>query len=99
VLEKARKLCRIAGAEKKLVSRLEKSGWWRIHPENLARKRVRAGCEWIVTGSAIFHSSNMRSPTREMREMASQATAVRAGWKRRAESDRPAAKIAGESER
>jgi len=38
---------------------------------------VRAGCEWIVTGSAIFHSPNAESATREMREIAAQATAVR----------------------
>jgi len=37
---------------------------------------VRAGCEWIVTGSAIFHSPSAEATTREMRQIAAQATAV-----------------------
>src|ERR1035438_5994931 len=71
--EKARKLCRMR-REKKLAFPIEIDGG--IHPENLA-EAVRAGCEWIVTGSAIFHSSNAEATTREMREIAAQATAVR----------------------
>src|ERR1022692_4115694 len=54
VLEKARKLDRMR-REKKLAFPIEIDGG--IHPENLA-DAVRAGCEWIVTGSAIFHSPN-----------------------------------------
>jgi pentose-5-phosphate-3-epimerase len=37
---------------------------------------VRAGCDWIVTGSAIFHSADPEATLREMREIAAQATAV-----------------------
>jgi pentose-5-phosphate-3-epimerase len=38
---------------------------------------VRAGCDWIVTGSAIFHSADPEVTVREMRGIAAQATAVR----------------------
>ena len=72
VFEKARKLERMR-REKKLAFPIEIDGG--IHPENLA-EAVRAGCEWIVTGSAIFHSPNPEATTREMREIAAQATAI-----------------------
>ena len=73
VLEKVRKL-----AEMRRVKRLAlpieiDSG---VHPENLAEV-VRAGCDWIVTGSAIFHSPDAEATVRRMREIAAQATAVR----------------------
>jgi ribulose-phosphate 3-epimerase len=73
VLEKARKLERMR-REKKLAFPIEIDGG--VHPENLAEV-VRAGCDWIVTGSAIFHSPSAEGTTREMREIAAQATAVR----------------------
>jgi hypothetical protein len=38
---------------------------------------VRAGCDWIVTGSAIFHSPNPEATVREMREIADNALAIR----------------------
>jgi len=47
-----------------------------VHKENLAEV-VRAGCDWIVTGSAIFHSADPEATVKEMREIASTATAVR----------------------
>jgi ribulose-phosphate 3-epimerase len=47
-----------------------------VHKENLAEV-VRAGCDWIVTGSAIFHSPDPEATVREMREIAANATAVR----------------------
>ena len=37
---------------------------------------VRAGCDWIVTGSAIFHSKDPEATVREMRQIAAHATAV-----------------------
>ena len=42
-----------------------------VHRENLAEV-VRAGCDWIVTGSAIFHSPPMPRSRQcaEMREIA-----------------------------
>jgi ribulose-phosphate 3-epimerase len=72
VLEKARKLERMR-REKKLALPIEIDGG--IHAENLA-EAVRAGCEWIVTGSAIFHSPSPEAATRELRDIAAQATAI-----------------------
>ena len=52
VLEKVRKLDSMR-REKKLALPIEIDGG--VHQENLAEV-VRAGCDWIVTGSAVFHS-------------------------------------------
>jgi ribulose-phosphate 3-epimerase len=38
---------------------------------------VRAGCDWIVTGSSIFHTSDAGAAVREMQQVAQDATAVR----------------------
>jgi len=38
---------------------------------------VRAGCDWIVTGSSIFHTSDPAATVAEMRQIAQEATAVR----------------------
>jgi ribulose-phosphate 3-epimerase len=46
-----------------------------VHQQNLAEV-VRSGCDWIVTGSAIFHSASPERTIREMREIAANATAV-----------------------
>jgi ribulose-phosphate 3-epimerase len=73
VLDKARKLASIR-REKKLALPIEIDGG--VHLDNLADV-VRAGCDWIVTGSAIFHSGDPEATTRRMREVAVQATAVR----------------------
>jgi ribulose-phosphate 3-epimerase len=72
VLEKARELERIR-REKRLALSIEIDGG--VHRENLAEV-VRAGCDWIVTGSAIFHSSDPEATVRQMREIAAQAQAV-----------------------
>lgn len=47
-----------------------------ITKENLA-DAVRAGCDWIVTGSSIFHTPDPASTTLEMRQIAAEATAIR----------------------
>ncbi|SRR5579883_2624698 len=73
VLDKVRKLNRIR-RDRQLTFPIEIDGG--VHLENLAEV-VRAGCDWIVTGSAIFHSSDPEATVREMREIAAQATAVR----------------------
>ena len=73
VLEKVRKLDRMR-REKKLALPIEIDGG--VHLENLAEV-VRAGCDWIVTGSAVFHSPDPEATVREMREIAANATAVR----------------------
>ena len=72
VLEKVRKLDSLR-REKKLALPIEIDGG--VHLENLAEV-VRAGCDWIVTGSAIFHSADPEATLREMREIAAQAAAI-----------------------
>src|SRR3954463_3486142 len=73
VLDKVRKLDNLR-REKRLSFPIEIDGG--VHRENLAEV-VRAGCDWIVTGSAVFHSSDPEGTVREMREIASNATAIR----------------------
>jgi ribulose-phosphate 3-epimerase len=72
VLDKVRKLDSLR-REKKLAFPIEIDGG--VHKDNLAEV-VRAGCDWIVTGSAIFHSPDPEITMREMREIAVHATAV-----------------------
>jgi ribulose-phosphate 3-epimerase len=72
VLDKVRQLDRMR-REKRLSFPIEIDGG--IHQENLAEV-VRAGCDWIVTGSAIFHSPDAEATVREMRDIAAHATAV-----------------------
>ena len=72
VLEKVRKLDSLR-REKKLALPIEIDGG--VHLNNLAEV-VRAGCDWIVTGSAIFHSAEPEATVREMRNIAAQASAI-----------------------
>jgi ribulose-phosphate 3-epimerase len=72
VLDKVRRLDRMR-RDKKLALPIEIDGG--VHRDNLADV-VRAGCDWIVTGSAIFHSPDPEATVREMREIAAHATAV-----------------------
>ena len=72
VLDKVRKLDTMR-REKKLALPIEIDGG--VHKENLAEV-VRAGCDWIVTGSAIFHSADPEITLREMRDIAAQASAI-----------------------
>jgi ribulose-phosphate 3-epimerase len=73
VLDKVRKLDYMR-REKKLALPIEIDGG--VHKDNLAEV-VRAGCDWIVTGSAVFHSPDPEATVREMREIAANATAIR----------------------
>lgn len=73
VLDKVRKLDRMR-REKNLALPIEIDGG--VHRDNLADV-VRAGCDWIVTGSAVFHSPDPEATVREMREIAANATAIR----------------------
>jgi ribulose-phosphate 3-epimerase len=73
VLDKVRRL-NIMRRAKNLAFPIEIDGG--VHRENLAEV-VRAGCDWIVTGSGIFHSPDPESTVREFREIAAQATVVR----------------------
>jgi ribulose-phosphate 3-epimerase len=72
VLEKVRQLDRMR-REKKLALPIEIDGG--VHLENLADV-VRAGCDWIVTGSAIFHSGDPEATVREMRAIAAQSAVL-----------------------
>jgi ribulose-phosphate 3-epimerase len=72
VLEKVRKLDALR-RQKRLALPIEIDGG--VHLDNLAEV-VRAGCDWIVTGSAVFHSSDPEATVRRMREIAAQATDV-----------------------
>jgi ribulose-phosphate 3-epimerase len=47
-----------------------------ITVDNLAEV-VRAGCDWIVTGSSVFHTADPAARVSEMRQIAQEATAVR----------------------
>jgi len=73
VLHKVGQLDRLR-REKKLALPIEIDGG--VHLENLTEV-VRAGCDWIVTGSAVFHSPDAEATVREMRQIADGATAVR----------------------
>jgi ribulose-phosphate 3-epimerase len=73
VLEKVRKLGMMR-RDKRLALPIEIDGG--VHQDNLADV-VRAGCDWVVTGSAVFHSPDPEATVREMREIAANATAIR----------------------
>ena len=72
VLNKVRGLVQMR-QDKKLTFPIEIDGG--IHKENLA-EAVRAGCDWIVTGSTVFHSADPEATVREMRQIAANAVAV-----------------------
>jgi ribulose-phosphate 3-epimerase len=72
VLQKARKLSAMR-QEKKLALPIEIDGG--VHENNLADV-VRAGCDWIVTGSAVFHSADAEGEVRNFRGIAANASAV-----------------------
>jgi ribulose-phosphate 3-epimerase len=69
VLDKVRKLCAMR-RDRRLTLPIEIDGG--VHLENLADV-VRAGCDWVVTGSAVFHSPDPEATVREMRRIASTA--------------------------
>ncbi len=73
VLDKVRRLDRIR-RERQLALLIEIDGG--VHQDNLADV-VKAGCDWIVTGSAVFHSADAEATVRQMREIAANATVVR----------------------
>ena len=72
VLKKVRKLDQIR-RERRLQLPIEIDGG--VHLDNLAEV-VRAGCDWVVTGSAIFHSGDPEATVREMQKIAAGANAV-----------------------
>jgi len=72
-LEKVRELDR-RRQERRLPLPIEIDGG--ITLENVA-DAVRAGCDWIVTGSSIFHAPDPAAAVAEMRQVAQEATAIR----------------------
>lgn len=72
VLKKVRKLDQMR-RERRLQLPIEIDGG--VHLDNLAEV-VRAGCDWAVTGSAIFHSGDPEATVREMQKIAAGANAV-----------------------
>ena len=72
-LDKVRELSR-SRQERRLQFSIEIDGG--ITLDNLPDV-VRAGCDWIVTGSSIFHTSDPAATVAEMRQIAQEATAVR----------------------
>jgi ribulose-phosphate 3-epimerase len=72
VLDKVRKLAGMRRA-KKLRLPIEIDGG--VHLDNLVDV-VRAGCDWVVTGSAIFHSADPENTVRQMQRIAAGANAV-----------------------
>jgi ribulose-phosphate 3-epimerase len=73
VLEKVGQL-REMRRQKRLNFLIEIDGG--VHLDNL-ESVVRAGCDWIVTGSAVFHSADTAATVVHMREVAAHALAVR----------------------
>jgi ribulose-phosphate 3-epimerase len=72
-LEKVRELDR-KRQESRLPLPIEIDGG--ITLENVS-DAVRAGCDWIVTGSSIFHAPDPAAAVVQMRQAAQEATAVR----------------------
>jgi ribulose-phosphate 3-epimerase len=72
-LNKVRELDRIR-RERGLPFAIEIDGG--ITRDNIA-EAVRAGCDWIVTGTSVFHTPDAAAAVTELRQIASDATAVR----------------------
>ena len=72
-LNKVRELVRQRG-ERRLGFAIEIDGG--VSPENTA-EIVHSGCDWLVAGSAIFHSADPAAAVKEMQHIAEDAVAVR----------------------
>lgn len=72
-LEKVRQLDRLR-RERGLRLPIEIDGG--ITLENV-QEAVRAGCDWIVTGTSIFHAADPAVTLRQLQQTAQEATAVR----------------------
>jgi ribulose-phosphate 3-epimerase len=71
-VEKIRRLNRIR-LERKLSFAIEIDGG--VSTGNVA-EIVRAGCDWLVAGSAVFHSGDPAATVKEMQQIANVATSV-----------------------
>jgi ribulose-phosphate 3-epimerase len=72
-LDKVRRLDAIR-RERRLAFPIEIDGG--VTKDNVGEV-VRAGCDWIVTGSSVFHTPDPTAALAELRQVAAQATAVR----------------------
>ena len=72
-LGKLRKLDQVR-AERRLGFALEIDGG--VSAANVA-EIVQSGCDWLVTGSAVFHSADPAAAVKEMQQIAANATAVK----------------------
>jgi ribulose-phosphate 3-epimerase len=72
-LKKIRELDRMR-RERKLDFAIEIDGGV---SSNNVEQIVRAGCNWLVAGSHIFHSADPTATVKEMQQLAENATAVR----------------------
>ena len=72
-LDKVRRLDAIR-RERRLAFPIEIDGG--VTKDNVGEV-VRAGCDWIVTGSSVFHTPDPAAALAELRQVAAQATAVR----------------------
>lgn len=72
-LRKIRYLDRIR-RERRLDFKIEIDGG--VSTSNTA-EIVQAGCDWLVAGSAVFHSADPAATVKEMQRIASNATAVK----------------------
>jgi len=72
-LDKVRRLDAIR-RDRRLAFPIEIDGG--VTKENIAEV-VRAGCDWIVTGSSVFHTPDPAAAVVELRQAGMQATAVR----------------------
>ena len=72
-LKKIRRLAEIR-RERRLPFKIEIDGG--VNHDNV-EAIVRAGCDWLVAGSAIFHSDDSASAVRDLQQAASCALAIR----------------------
>jgi ribulose-phosphate 3-epimerase len=72
-LEKIRRLCRWR-EERRLDFAIEIDGG--VSRDNVA-EIVRAGCDWLVAGSSVFHSADATATVKEMQQIAEEAMLVK----------------------
>jgi len=72
-LKKIRRLAEIR-RERGLPFKIEIDGG--VNPDNV-ESIVRAGCDWLVAGSSVFHSDDSASAVRDLQQAAAGALAIR----------------------
>ncbi|MDQ2899339.1 MAG: ribulose-phosphate 3-epimerase [Acidobacteriota bacterium] len=72
-LDKIRQLARIR-EQRRLDFAIEIDGG--VSSDNVT-KIARAGCDWLVAGSSVFHSADPAATVKEMQQLAAEANAVR----------------------